>query len=69
MLRNEIRRHYLALTLDMSGVLELTPGAPEIVWVVSRLEDEVLILSLGRERLPGVTNVIKFWLRKKFHSC
>ena len=62
----DIRRHYLALTLDMSGVLELTPGAPEIVWVVSRLEDEVLILSLGRERLPGVKKVIKLWFQMTF---
>ena len=35
----------------MSGVLELTPG-PVMVCVVSRLEAEVLILSLGRDRLP-----------------
>ena len=42
---------YLALTLDMSGVLELTPG-PVMVCVVSRLEAEVLILSLGRDKLP-----------------
>ena len=41
----------------MSGVLELTPGAPEIVCVVSRLDDEVLILSLGRERFPEVYEI------------
>ena len=41
----------------MSGVLELTPGAPDIVCVVSRLEDEVLILSLGRERFPEVSKM------------
>ena len=36
----------------MSGVFELTPGAPEMVWVVSRLEDDMSIFSLGRERFP-----------------
>ena len=39
----------LALTLDMSGVVLPTPG--QLV-VVSRLEDDVLGLILGRERLP-----------------
>ena len=52
-------RHYLALTLDMSGVFELTPGAPEIVWVVSRLEDDMSIFSFGRERLPEMKGGIK----------
>ena len=40
---------HLALTLDMSGVVLPTPG--QLV-VVSRLEDDVLGLILGRERLP-----------------
>ena len=42
---------YLALTLDMSGVLQLTPGLV-MTWVVSRLLELVLILSLGRDKLP-----------------
>ena len=44
---------YLALTLDMSGVLQLTPGLVMTGWVVvSRLPELVLILSLGRDKLP-----------------
>ena len=46
---SEEQIHYLALTLDMSGVVLPTPG--QLV-VVSRLEDDVLGLILGRERLP-----------------
>ena len=40
---------YLALTLDMSGVLPPTPGQ---LAVVSKLEEEVFGLIFGRERLP-----------------
>ena len=41
---------YLALILDMSGVLLLTPGPARVC--VNSSSAEVLILSLGRERLP-----------------
>ena len=40
-------------------MFELTPGAPEIVWVVSRLEDDMSIFSLGRERLPEMREGLK----------